>query len=204
MNRTAQTARWRILFFLVLVAFGLVYIATFVWFKKHSVDFVERDRNDKAAVAAAAVLSPDIDWTFEQDSPALAMLGTGWRAGAEGAWSRRQGGEIFLPASIAAGRELAVRFDGHLNPPEREVTVTLDADGRTIGQWRLTHQEFEIAARVRLPPQRSGVGPWHLQFVIERPPETLWRGYEPVLLIYGLYLREVRTVAGTSNDHDPS
>ena len=204
MNRTPQTARWRILLFFALVAFGLVYIGTFVWFKKHSVDFVERNRNDKAAVAAAAVQSPDIDWTFEQDSPALAMLGTGWRAGSEGAWSRRQGGEIFLPSSIAAGRELGIRFDGHLNPPEREVTVTLDANGEMIGQWRLTHQKFEVVARVRLPSQRPGVDPWRLKFVIERPREKLWRGYEPVLLIYGLYLREVRTVAGTSNGQDRS
>ena len=84
------------------------------------------------------------------------------------------------------------------------MTVTLDANGEMIGQWRLTHQKFEVVARVRLPSQRPGDDPWRLQFVIERRRDKLWRGYEPVLLIYGLYLREVRTVAGTSNGQDRS
>ncbi|MEO6076399.1 MAG: hypothetical protein ABIP56_06310 [Dokdonella sp.] len=192
----------RLAMFVGLVVIGFVYIAIFVWLKNNSVDFVERNRDAQAAAAAAKITSPEIDWSFEQGSSALALFGMGWRAAAEGSWSRRKGGDIFLPSSVAASRVLRIQFDGHLNPPEREVTVSLDANGEMIGQWRLTRENLSIFDEVRLPALHSDVDPWRLRFVIERPSNRLWRGYEPGLLIYGIYLRSMSSQRET-NDSQP-
>lgn len=200
MKRNSLSPRAGVVLFVTLVFVGLGYIVVFAWYKRHSVDFIERDRNETASVATAEIHTPDIDWTFEQGSPALPMLGTGWRPGPETVWSERYGGVLYLPSSVAAGRELRVQFDGHLNPTESEVTVTLVANDEAIGRWHLTHENFEILDDVTLPSKHSGTAPWRLQFVIDRHDKRLWRGYEPGLLIYGIYLRSVRTVAVGSSD----
>lgn len=183
--------------FVGLVVVGFAYIALFVWLKQNSVDFVERNRDEQAAAAAETINSPEIDWSFEQGSSALTMFGMGWRPGAEGSWSSRKG-EIFLPSSVAANRMLRIQFDGHLNPPERELTVSLYANGEMIGQWRVTRENLLIVDEVRLPALHSSVGPWRLGFVIERPGNPFWRGYDPGLLIYGIYLRSLSTLAETN------
>lgn len=204
MKRNPPSPRGRLAIFVGLVVVGFAYIALFVWLKQKSVDFVERNRDEQAAAAAATIKSPEIDWSFEQGSSALAMFGMGWRAGSEGSWSSRKGGEIFLPSSVAASRMLRIQFDGHLNPPEREVTVSLDADGEMIGQWQLTLENLSIVDDVSLPALHSGVSPWRLRFVIERPGNPLWRGYEPGLLMYGIYLRSVSTIVETDDSQPKS
>ncbi len=195
MNRPALSPRRQVALFTVLVTVGLAYIAAFAWFKRNSVDFIERDRDRIAALAAAAMTSSTIAWTFESGSHALPMLGGGWqRPDPEAIWSERHGGVLYLPASVAAGSDIEVRFDGHLNPSDQEMTVTLDASGEVIGKWQLSHQHWQIVDRVALPSQPSGTGTWRLQFTIQRPARSLWRGYQPGLLAYGIHLRGLRTV----------
>ena len=79
MSGRSLSPRGRIALFVALVLIGLAYIAAFVWFKRHSVDFIERERDMRAVLATAKTESPTFAWTFEQGSPALAMLGGGWQ-----------------------------------------------------------------------------------------------------------------------------
>lgn len=181
--------------FVALVLVGLAYIAALVWLKRHSVDFIERDQDMKAAVAVAVIHSANVAWTFEKGSSALAMLGGGWgRPDAEATWSERKGGVVYLPASVVAGSELEVRFDGQLNSSDQEMGVTLIVNGTTIGRWRLTHQHWRIVDQVTLPARANDAMPWRLLFAIERPARPLWRGYEPGLLAYGIHFRGLRTL----------
>ncbi|MFZ2234805.1 MAG: hypothetical protein WAV67_00330 [Dokdonella sp.] len=187
--------------FVALILVGVAYIAAFVWFKRNSVDFIERDKDRSAALAAGAIRPSTFAWTFERGSHALSILGGGWqRPDPVAIWSARHGGVVYLPASVSGGSEIEVRFDGRLNPPDQEMTVILDASGEVIGEWRLTHQHWQIVDRVVLPSHPSGTSTWRLQFAIQRPGRLLWRGYEPGLLAYGIHLRGLRTVGRAVSD----
>ena len=194
MSKRSLSPRDRKALFVVLVVAGLAYIGAFVWFKRHSVDFIARELDMNAAVAAAVIRSPTIVWTFEKGSHALAMLGGGWQLpDAEAIWSEPRGGVVYLPASMAAGSELEIHFDGQLNSSDQEMGVHLIANGTTVGQWRLTQQHWQIVDQVTLPPRANDAMPWRLLFAIERPARPLWRGYEPGLLAYGIHFRGLRT-----------
>ncbi len=204
MSGRPVSPRGRVALFVGLVFVGLAYIATFVWLKRNSVDFIERDKDMSAVLAAAKIELSTFAWTFEKESPALAMLGGGWQLpGAEGIWSKPRGGVFYLPASVEAGSALDVRFDGHLNASDQEMRVVLLANGNTMGDWRLTHQLWQIVAPVTLPSRVNDAVPWRLQFVIERPSRPLWRGYEPGLLAYGIHLRSLRTADNMASNQQP-
>lgn len=199
-SRILSSPRARVVLFVGLVLVGVAYVAVFVWFKQNSVDFIERDQDRRAAVAAALLTSPSVAWTFQSGSSALAMLGSGWRrSDPEATWTERHGGVLYLPARIAAGSEIEVRFDGHLVPSDQEMTVTLDANGERLGEWRLTHQHWQVIDRVTLPLRSAGGGSWRLQFAIQRPTRSRWSDVEPGLLAYGIRLHSLRTIidAGT-------
>lgn len=200
MSAIHSSQRRRGVLFVGLIVFGVAYVAVFVWFKRNSVDFIERDQDGHAAVAAAVVASPSIAWTFQSGSDALALLGSGWRrSDAEATWTEGQGGVLYLPASVAAGSKIEVRFDGHLNPSDQEMTVILDANGERIGQWLLTHEHWQIVDRVTLPSRPSGTATWRLQFTIQRPARPLWSDVEPGLLNYGIHLRGLSSVSRDGN-----
>lgn len=205
MNRDPPSPRRRFVLFIALMLVGLAYIGVFVWFRLHSVDFIERDRDMRAALAASANPSSTFTWTFEAGSRALAMLGNGWRLpDAEAVWSEREGGVVYLPASVVSASELEVRLDGHLNPLDQEMWVILIANGATIGRWRLTHQYWQIVDRVTLPARVSAAVPWRIQFAIERPKVPLWRGYKPELLAYGIHLRGLRSIDAADRERTPA
>ena len=205
MSGRSLSPRGRIALFVALVLIGLAYIAAFVWFKRHSVDFIERERDMRAVLATAKIESPTFAWTFEQGSPALAMLGGGWQLPDPHAiWTERGGGVIYLPAGVAAGSKIEAKFDGHLNPSDQGMRVLLLANGNTIGDWRLTHESWQIVDDATLPERVNDNVPWRLQFVIERPPYPLWRGYESGLLAYGIHLRGLRTVDRAVSESPPA
>ena len=194
-NSNLLSSRTRVVLFVCLVLLGVAYVAVFAWFKRNSVDFIERDQDRRAAVAAAALTSPSVSWTFQIGSQALPMLGSGWRrSDGEATWTERGGGVLYLPASISIGSKIAVHFDGQLNPLDQEMTVILEANRERVGEWRLTHQHWQISDRVTLPSQAPRGAVWRLQFVVQRPAHPEWIGDEPALLGYGIHLRGLRTI----------
>ena len=194
--------RWRVPLFVALLALGVGYIVVFVFLARHSSDFIARDRT-AAAMSAAASRSAlaGVELVFKNGSADLRLLATGWRQpDNEGTWSEAEGGTLYLPVSFAAGETVEVRFDGQLNPPDREMQVTLDIDGREVASWQLTHVHWQIAERIAMPGQTRGDVPRQLRFRIDRPARPLWLGYEPGLLAYGIHLYRLRLVSRSGSE----
>jgi hypothetical protein len=196
MSATRQR-RW--LLFLLLVGWGLGYIAVFVWLVQNSRDYVTAGRID----AVCNPVRPDADlsqgFTSADAGATRNMLAAGWSSPASaGVWSADRHAVLALPVPVSlAQHRAALQFEvrAALNHHVPRMEVEVDVAGKPGSRWQFGRNQPHSDYRMEFAPGElvgSRCVEIHMHFPHAYRPAKLGAGGDRRLL--GVELKRVTWV----------
>jgi hypothetical protein len=190
---------WRWALFATLLALGLGYIAAYVFFSKHSQNFLVVQRNRAAmAFGAAHPASIPVTWQFGQHGADNGRLGSGWLSAPsyEGVRLLTQDGWLVF-VTDRPDTDVLLRLDTLVltTPAAPRNTIEVSINGTSLGSWQRGGADAREPIDVRVPRSLVADGQWHVRVHVDRIASMFGRDIGAMsndqnLLLFAVELRK--------------
>jgi hypothetical protein len=171
-HRNVTMLDWRRrLLFVVLLAMGMGYIVLYLFFVRHSENFIVAQNNRRAIEFGKAhpVILP-ASWKFGPGSPDNVRLGYGWNTSwAGGAWMVANDAWImFAPSQRDSDLILTFNTVVFTTPVAPRNRVDISINGQTLGSWDRGGPDARSPIEVRVPAALLREGEGRVRIHIDR------------------------------------
>jgi hypothetical protein len=190
--------------FATLLVLGVGYIAAYVFFSKHSQNFLVVQRN-RTAMAFGAVhpASLPVTWQFGQHGADNTRLGSGWLSASpyEGVRLLTQDGWIVF-VTDRPDTDVLLRLDTLVLTTEAAPrnTIEVSINGASLGTWQRGGPDAREPLEVRVPRSLVADGQWRVRVHVDRIASIFGRDTGATsngqnLLLFAVELRKAEGIA---------
>ena len=162
--------RWLLL--AALLALGCVYVAAYSWFVLQSRNFIDVQRNARAAdFAREHVIALPAQLAFGEGQPGAGMLGGGWyNPEAGGVWSASADAWIHVNiANADADVNLQLNTTAFVARHHSRISVSIDVNDTPLGSWERRPPNAAEPMRARIPRSIARQGNLIIHLRIDTP-----------------------------------
>lgn len=193
--------RWLLL--IALLALGVLYIAAYGFFVLESRNFIDVQRNQRAAdFARSHVVALPAHLNFAEGQAGAGSLGGGWyNPEGGGVWSASADTWIHLTVAGADG-DLALKLNGSafVVRHHSRIRVSVDVNGEALGSWERHPANAAEPLRVTVPHALARAGNLIIHLHIDKPMSPRQLGPSEDFRQLGLFLTSLDlTATGAPN-----
>jgi hypothetical protein len=198
--------RW--LLFIALLALGASYVAAYGWFVLKSRNFIDVQRNARAAdFAREHVFAPPVHLTFGEGQLGAGTLGGGWyNPEAGGVWSASA--DVRIHVSIAgtdSDVDLQLNTNAFVVKHHSRIRVSLDVNDMALGSWERRPPNAAEPLRVRVPRSIARSGKLIIHLHIDKPASPRQLGPSDDFRQLGVFLTSLDLAsAGDAQPAEPA
>lgn len=189
--------RWAL--FLLLVLWGLGYIAVFAWLLRDSRDFITSARAEAVCAAPRSLAAFGQSFGSVENAATLDMRAAGW-ANPEpwGVWSAEKQAVLVLPVPLALesrAAALLLHVNAPLNDQVPRMTVRVDLAGRPPMRWQLGTDPADTLQRIEFAAgELESTACIEIRFRFEQAYRPMKLGLGPDQRLLGMGLARIRWI----------